>query len=124
MSGLLTPKVTIEEIQRQILEAQEQRNKLEVKENDIHSFIKYAKTLMEHPEEMLLKQKNFTILRSLFSLVFDKLPTYTELVNGTPKLSLSYKLSDEFKDAKSFTAGDGGIEPPPAVLETAVLPLN
>lgn len=114
----------INELQVQILKAQEQRNKFEVKENDIHSFIKYAKYLMEHPEEMLLKQKNFTILRALFNIVFDKLPTYTEILNGTPKLSLTYKLSNEFKDIKSFTAGDERIELPPTVLETVVLPLN
>lgn len=114
----------IEEIQRQILEAQEQRNKLEVRENDIHAFIRYAKSLMEHPEEMLLKQKNITVLRALFGLVFDTLPTYTEILNGTPKLSLAYRLSKEFNHSEVFSAGDVGIEPTPAVLETAVLPLN
>ena len=79
---------------------------------------------MEHHEEMLIKQKNFTILRSLFGLVFDTLPSYTEIVAGTPKLSLGYKLSEEFTDTKSFTAGDERIELPPALLERAVLPLN
>ncbi len=114
----------IEEIQKQIVEAQEQRNKIEVKENDIHTFIKYAKYLMEHPEEMLLKQKNITLLKALFGLVFDELPTYTQIINGTPKLSLPYMLSEGFDTHKSFIAGDEGIEPSPAVLETAVLPLN
>ncbi len=114
----------IEELQKQILEAQGQRNKLEVKENDIHAFIKYAKYLMEHHQEMLLGQRNFTTLRALFGLVFDELPTYTEIVNGTPKLSLGYKLSENFTNSKDFMAGDGGIEPPPKVLETFVLPLN
>ena len=113
----------IEEIQKQITEAQEQRNKIEVKENDIHSFIRYVKDLMEHPEERLLKQENFTILRALYDVVFDGLPTYTQIVNGTPKLSLAYKLSDEFYRSKSLTAGDGGIEPPPKRLECFVLPL-
>ena len=114
----------IEEIQKQITEAQEQRNKIEIKENDIHSFIRYVKDLMEHPEERLLKQKNFTILRALYGIVFDGLPTYTQIVNGTPKLSLAYRLSEEFYRSKSLNAGDGGIEPPPTVLETVVLPLN
>ena len=114
----------IETIQKQITEAQEERNKLEVKENDVHSFIRYAKYLMEHPVEMLLKQKNFTILRALFGLVFDELPTYTEIVNGTPKLSLTYKLSERFNGSKSLVAGDEGIGPPTSVLETEVIPLN
>ena len=38
------------------------------------------------------------------------------------------KLSDALTQANKFAcylpAGDEGIEPPPAVLETAVLPLN
>jgi site-specific DNA recombinase len=111
-------------LQERIVQAQEQRNKNEIEENDIHSFIKYSKYLMEHTEEMLMKQENFTVLQALFGVVFDELPTYTEILNGTPKLSLVYKLSEKFRDGKSLTAGDGGIEPPPKVLETFVLPLN
>ncbi len=114
----------IEDIEKQINQATEQRTKLEVKEHDIKSFIKYVKYLMEHQEERLLKQENLTILRSLFGLVFDKFPTYSEIVNGTPKLSLPYKLSSNFKDSKSFMAGDEGIEPSPDLLERSVLPLN
>jgi hypothetical protein len=95
----------IEELQNQISSAQEERNKLEIEEKDIHKFIKYVKYLMEHPKEMLLKQRNSAILRALFGLVFDELPTYTEIANGTPKLSLVYKLSEEFETGKSLIAG-------------------
>ena len=114
----------IEEIQKKITNAQEQNDKLKVDKNDIHAFIKRVKYLMEHHEKMLIEQRNFTVLRALFGLVFDSLPTYMQIVNGTPNLSLVYKLSDEFKDTKSFVAGDEGIEPPTAVLETEVIPLN
>ena len=114
----------IEEIQKQITETQQQGNKLEDSKTDIHAFIKNVKFLMEHHEEMLMKQRNCTILRALFGLVFDVLPTYMQIVNGTPNLSLVYKLSDGFTDTKTFTAGDEGIEPPTAVLETEVMPLN
>ncbi len=114
----------INELHEQIEKAREQRNGIEIKENDIHSFVKYVKYLMEHQEEMLIKQENLTILKALYGLVFDELQTYTQIVNGTPKLSLIYRLSEEFYRSKSLTAGDGGIEPPPKVLETFVLPLN
>ena len=114
----------IEEIQKQITETQQQGNKLEVSKTDIHAFIKNVKFLMEHHEEMLMKQRNCTILRALFGLVFDVLPTYMQIVNGTPNLSLVYKLSDGFTDTKTFTAGDEGIGPPTSVLETEVIPLN
>lgn len=93
----------IEEIHLEIEKMREQRNGLEVRENDIHSFVKYVKNLMEHPVEMLVKQKNIPALKGLFSLVFDELPTYTEIVSGTPKLSIPYKLIDEFRDTKSLS---------------------
>lgn len=100
----------IEEIQKQIIETEEQSNKLEVNKTDIHAFIKNVKYLMEHHEEMLIKESNFTVLRALFGLVFDELPTYTEIVNGTPKLSLVYKISEYYKDVKSLTAALQRIE--------------
>ena len=78
----------------------EERNTLEVHENDIHNFVGYVKKIMEHPERYLVTQKNITNLKGLFSIVFDELPTYTEIVNGTPKLSLPYKLLDEYNNTK------------------------
>lgn len=101
---------TITELHRQIEEAREQRNNIEVQENDIHSFVGYVKDLMEHPVERLVKQENLTALRGLFGLVFEELPTYSEIVNGTPKLSMPYKLSDEFKRDKSLAVTPQRIE--------------
>ncbi len=93
----------INEIHEQIKITREQRNGIEVQENDIHAFVGYVKNLMEHPVEMLVKQKDLNALRGLFSLVFEELPTYQEIVNGTPKLSLPYKLSEEFHKKKSLS---------------------
>ena len=104
-------KPLTENIQTRILETQKQRNTVEVKENDVHTFVAHVKNLMEHPVEMLIEQKNLTALRALYGLVFDELPTYEEIVNGTPKLSLPYKLSDEFVTTKSQLVTLPGIEP-------------
>ena len=101
----------INELHEQIENTRNQRNGIEVQENDIHSFVKYVKNLMEHPVEMLVTQKNLPALRGLFTLVFDELPTYTEIVSGTPKLSLPYKLSDEFRVNKDLSVTLRGIEP-------------
>ncbi len=62
-----------------------------------------SKDREEHPVEMLVKQENLIALRGLFGLVFEELPTYEEIVNGTPKLSLPYKLSEEFKVNKDLS---------------------
>jgi hypothetical protein len=48
---------------------------------------------------------------NIFSLLFDKFPTYTELVSGTPKLSLVFKLSEEFKVNKDLLVSIQQIEP-------------
>ncbi len=66
---------------------------------------------MEHPVEMLVKQENINALKGLFGLVFEELPIYEEIVNGTPKLSLPYKLSEEFHRSKSLSVTLPGVEP-------------
>jgi hypothetical protein len=57
---------------------------------------------MEHPAEMHMKECNSAILLSFFQLVFDQLPTYDEIVNGTPKLSLLYKAAKEDNTTSSL----------------------
>ncbi len=101
----------INKVHEEIEKTREQRNGIEVQENDIHAFVGYVKNLMEHPVEMLVKQKDLNALRGLFSVVFDELPTYEEIVNGTPKLSLPYRLSEEFKVNKDLCVTLRGVEP-------------
>ncbi len=101
----------INKIHEEIEIIREQRNSIEVQENDIHAFIGYVKNLMEHPIEMLVKQKDLSALKGLFGLVFDELPTYEEIVNGTPKLSLPYKLKEEFEVNKDLSVTLRGVEP-------------
>ena len=59
----------------------------------------------------------------MYSLVFEELPTFAELDNGTPKLTWIFKLSGDSGDAESVLAGPPGIGPGLSVLETDVLPL-
>jgi site-specific DNA recombinase len=101
----------INDLHEQIEKARDHRNGLEIQENDIHSFVRYVKDLMEHPVEMLVKQQDITTLKGLFGVVFDELPTFEEIVNGTPKLSLTYRLSEEFHTNKSLSVTLPGIEP-------------
>ncbi len=101
----------INDLHVQLQQARKQRDAIEVEENDIHSFVGYVKDLMEHPEEYLVKQEDNLLLRSFYGLVFEELPTYEEILNGTPKLSLPYKLSDEFIDEKSLLVTLPGVAP-------------
>ena len=55
--------------------------------------------------------------------------TKAEMINFIEAKSIQFAKRQKTwfqkdKRIKWISAGDGGIEPPPAVLETAVLPLN
>lgn len=91
----------IEKLDKEINKAQEERNKLEITEKDIDLFIKEAKTIMEHPDKMLLNPSNPKQQEALLGLVFEEIPTFNEIINGTPKLTWIFKLSSEFRDKQS-----------------------
>ena len=100
----------IETLEKRIKSAATQRDKLEIQERDIKTFIDNAKDLMEHPGKMLVNNTNPHIQKQLFGLVFDGVPTYYEILNGTPKLTLVFKASEEFKRNKSLEVTLRGIK--------------
>ena len=101
----------IEGLDNQILNVKTERNRIEINENDIRLFIKKCKEIMEHPKELLIDTENLEAQQSLFGLVFDEFPTYTDILNGTPKLSLAFKLSETSQTKKSLLAAPAGVEP-------------
>lgn len=102
----------IEESDKKIKEAQKVRLKIQISRHDIKAFMKDAKQIMEHPAEMLLNPDDPRSLRELFGLVFEDMPTYAEIVSGTPKLSLVFELSSGFVPDKNLLVTLGGFEPP------------
>jgi hypothetical protein len=66
-------------------------NTLEVTKSDISSFVTRARYIMEHPAELLLKAETPSQQQAMYSLVFDGLPTYDEIVDGTPKLTWIFR---------------------------------
>ena len=110
-------------LEEEIKNAQTQRNKIEITEYDISAFIKEAKNIMEHPAERLMDIDNPIKRQAVFGLVFDKTPTYFDILNGTPELSPIFALSSATENEKSYLARAVGIEPTLEVLETPVLPL-
>ena len=101
----------IEELENQILKSKEQKENNPLCETDIRSFIKYTRYLMEHHEEMLLKEDNPMIRKQLMALVFDESPTYFEILSGTPKISFLFAKTKELARASSPDVRPGGIEP-------------
>lgn len=101
----------IAELEVQINEAEEQRNDMEVTEKDIKAFVNSVKIVMEHPTKILMDTDDMRAQQTLFGLVFEEIPTYNEILNGTPKLSLAFKLSDDYLNSKSQLVTLRGIEP-------------
>ncbi len=101
----------IEDLEIQINKAKGVRTKIEIDEDDIKSYIREVKAIMEHPAKILLNPKDLSIQGDLFNLVFEKMPTYQEIVSGTPKLSYVFKLSSTFTPTKSDLVTLPGIEP-------------
>lgn len=101
----------IKESDKKIKEAQKVRLKIQISRHDIKAFIKDAKQIMEHPAEILLNPDDPRSLRELFGLVFEEMPTYAEIVSGTPKLSLVFELSSGFVPDKNLLVTLRGIEP-------------
>lgn len=101
----------IESLETQIKGAGSESAKIEVTESDIKQFIEWAKYLMEHLSELLLNPDNPWLQETLFGLVFEKLPTYEEILNGTPKLSLIFSLSSDFSPLKGELGCLEGFEP-------------
>lgn len=49
--------------------------------------------------------------KALMSLFFEEMPTYLEIVNGTPKLRPIFRLSEAFKGSNTQLVTSRGIEP-------------
>ncbi len=101
----------VEELEVEIREARKESTKLQISENDIKSYIKDVKRVMEHPSELLLDQDNLTFKENMFGLVFEEIPTYQEILNGTPKLHWIFDVSLESDEKKNQPVTPPGVEP-------------
>ena len=93
----------IENLDGQIKNAQGERSRLEITEQDIHDFVRTAKNLMEHPDQLLLNPVNTRQQQELYALVFDRLPDYRQIAFGTPDLAWIFKLSSANPSVKNLT---------------------
>ena len=101
----------MERLTKEIGQAQTERNKLEVKEQDIEDFTQHAKAVLEHPARFLLNPVNVQQQQALYSLVFEEMPTYEEILNGTPKLTWVFNVSSESETSDSMLVRPVGVEP-------------
>jgi hypothetical protein len=101
----------LEEVELELANARDSRNKNEHKEADIQTLINYAKYYMEHLAELLLGSSNPHQNTAMFGLLFTGAPNYQELLDGTPQLAPIFKLNDAYKTSKSLSVTPLGLEP-------------
>lgn len=92
----------IEELEVRIREAGRERFSIQISRDDIKAFMSEAKRIMEHPGKVLLDEDIPRAQRELFSLVFERIPTYAEIVSGTPKLTFVFELSSAFQTTEKL----------------------
>ncbi len=119
----------MEALDKQMEGATSVRNRNEITERQIAEYLKRARNMVEHPSELLLNASNQRLLKQYWGFVFEELPTYQELIDGTPRLQMLFEFAQEKanRDIRDFSvqmAGSSGFEPELTVLETAVLPLT
>lgn len=95
----------------EISQAIQVRDKHEDKVFEIQTLINYADYFMEHLEDLLLGSSNPLQNAALFGMVFEKQPTYIEIVNGTPSLAPIFALNADYIKSKSLLVSHTGLEP-------------
>ncbi len=99
----------IEALERKINAADEQRSKVDVEERDVKSFVREIQNTISKPVDVLGLNNDPYMQRRFFEMVFDRLPSWTEINNRTPKLSKIFELSEAFKQSKSVDVNIAGL---------------
>jgi site-specific DNA recombinase len=101
----------VEDLQKEINRAKIERSRIELKEEDITSFIEWGRELMEHPAKMLEDIDSIEEQHSVYGLIFTEFPTCSEILNGTPKLTPVFKLKGKKNIDERRLVTLRGIEP-------------
>ena len=109
----------VEVVTEQLKKVREEKTTLVVKrdvkqeeEINIETVIGHLNYYMEHFEDLVLTGSNQFQRAAIFGLIFEERPSYTDLVNGTVRLSSLFSLNEDFKKNESINVGPEGLEPP------------
>ncbi len=105
-----------------------ERQKTEPQEpTDMEKMKAYVDYLLAHLEELLLNYGNPVLQAKYFGVIFNKAPTYDNIVFGTPDIRKITGVNEVFVSKKfdpRLMAGDEGFEPPILGPEPSALPLG
>lgn len=102
----------IEELDETIRSAEKSLHRQTVKEDDIEAYFAFARKTMEPPREAIFCAGAKPKLEKLWGFIFRQPPTYAQLVDGTPELTLIYRLNRDIGPDQNQLAGVEGFEPP------------
>lgn len=94
-----------DELEVKLIAARETRDLQVRKEINVKKGFEYAKYFMEHWKDLLIDRENVRRQEQLFGMLFDELPTYDQIVNGTAKLNLYFSVNKN-KDLSLIRTGD------------------
>ncbi len=100
-----------------------QASKVENKEKDVNMerVMEFVGYFLEHLEELILGGSNPLKRADYFGLIFEKPPTYEELISGTPKMAPFIGLKDEFNSSLVPKCEPGGTRTPNQFLKRELL---
>lgn len=132
---MLNSETTIKYMEEDIMRLEEEIKSLTVERQkmapqeavDMEKFSAYVKYYAEHLDELLLHYSNPIQQGRYFGVIFNDVPTYDDIVRGTPDCTKITGVNKIFKSKKSSSglmAGDEGFEPPISGPEPGALPLG
>ncbi len=114
----LTSSIAIKMIEDDIDELENKKaqviancNQKEDEQLDIQTAINFILFFMERFEDLILGGSNPLMNAAMFGLLCDTPPTYKDLVNGTPKLSLLFALKSKPQSLQEQCVSRRGLEP-------------
>jgi site-specific DNA recombinase len=119
---LVSSEIAIKHLEEDLVKLEEEIKALEAeqaqkavnKPTDFKTVLKYVKYFLEHLDYLLLQQIDPVARANFFGVLFDKLPTYKEIVSGTQNLAELTGLNELFKLKNvnnSLMVTPRGVEP-------------
>ena len=88
-------EIDYEKLEKKLKEARKKRDSQVKKEVSAKLGFHYAQYFMEHLEELLIDTKNVRRQQQLFGMLFNELPTYDQIVDGTANLTEYVRLNGQ-----------------------------
>lgn len=100
----------IEEVEVSINKVKDEIASKMIKEDNIEAFFQYAKNVMEHPQKSVFCANTKPQLEKIWSTIFAQAASYQNISDGTPQLTLLYRLNQRCGHDENLLAGQLSLE--------------